>query len=215
MQTIGVQVAVAVFVCVSTWMTGLRPVFADDRREADDATLVALFARFEQEPSIAAVQDRALRYFRLHPSMMDALVARASRRAAVPRVRLAYTFDRYAEGESYVGSGASLAGQSAQNDTDKTAHIATAELSWDFAGLAYDPAELLALDATPKQFELIRDVTRVFFERRDALLTLELAPPADPLVRAQLRLAVQERIALLDAMTGGWYRRALNAAAAR
>lgn len=176
-----------------------------------DARISRALASLNREPAIGLVQTRALRYFALHPDKIAELRAQASDRHAAPELRVAYTAQINDTNEDYVGSGAALAGQRASNDTSGLGHIATAELTWDFPKFVFDPSVLDTYDLTHAQIDLIKDITRIYFERREKLVTLLVEPPTEVQALARLRAEIDERTALLDAMTGGWFGRALTA----
>lgn len=79
--------------------------------------------------------------------------------------------------------------------------------TWDLASLVAAPGELQAetqLAAREKRrAEAVERVTRLFFERRKLRVALLVAPPVDPVPRAQAELDIARLGAEIDALTGG------------
>ncbi|MCC7542534.1 MAG: hypothetical protein IT379_40330 [Deltaproteobacteria bacterium] len=173
-----------------------------------DARVARLRASLRREPTVAQVQARALRYFEVHPEAVASLRSRTTSRAALPELRLGYHLDLTTDAEAYVGAG-SLEGERADNDRSLRGHRAGAELVWNLPGAVFDPAELSSYALTGVQLSVLREVTRLFYTRRQILLGLAIDPPADPRARLALELRVEEQTAMLDAMTGGWFSREL------
>jgi hypothetical protein len=83
----------------------------------------------------------------------------------------------------------------------------TVRVTWELPSLVAAPGELSAGAQAQAQArrraEAVEEVTRVHFERRKRRVALLLAPPADPVARAQAELDVARLGAELDALTGG------------
>ncbi len=80
--------------------------------------------------------------------------------------------------------------------------------TWDLPSLVAAPGELAAgaqaqARARRRRAEAVDRVTILFFERRRQRLALLLAPPAEPLARAQAELEIARLGAEIDALTGG------------
>jgi hypothetical protein len=79
--------------------------------------------------------------------------------------------------------------------------------TWDLPLLVAAPGELQAgtqlAARARRRAEAVEKVTRLFFERRKLRVALLVAPPADPVVRAQTEVEIARLGAELDALTGG------------
>ena len=82
-------------------------------------------------------------------------------------------------------------------------------LAWSLDDLVFSEAELRAAEAAAqaarRRLEAAEKATRLYFRRRELLLGLWLAPPADPAARAAAELAIDQATAELDALTGGMF----------
>jgi len=92
-------------------------------------------------------------------------------------------------------------------------------LSWDLGDVAYEPESIDVLRETREVIELRDDVldeiTQLYFERRRVLVALLAsgAPHSDDAL--QLRLRASELAAGIDAWTGGWFSKRVNATTPR
>src|SRR6185369_12415681 len=85
-------------------------------------------------------------------------------------------------------------------------------LAWDFRELIFNPAELQTYASIPMQKDLTLEIVRAYYLRRQLQIRLAIKPPPDPLAAATLELRAEEYASLLNAMTGGAFQRATNAA---
>lgn len=167
--------------------------------------------RLLHEPTARQTVEAALRYFRVHPDAVDGLRAAARARGAVPLVAGGYRYDQADTGRSFEQ-------QMFQPNTQTEAvgsrtHSVTAGAIWDLRELVFNPAEVQAYGVVGVQRDVILEVTRTFYMRRQLLVRLMLRPPEDDVARLTLQLRIEELTSLLDTMTGGWFGEALERAA--
>jgi hypothetical protein len=81
-------------------------------------------------------------------------------------------------------------------------------LSWDLRETVFNPSELQAYALVGIQQDLIQEIVRTYFMRRQMQIRMALRPPSDPVTRAILDLRIAQYGAILDAETGGWFSRA-------
>lgn len=163
-----------------------------------------LLAGFEREPDIAAVQEAAARFVGADPSRVRSWRARVRHAAWLPelrvRVQKGYEDDLLA----------TATGHSRATDDDLVFEV---QARWRFDRLLFDRNELfVSREATllaDLRREITAEVTRLYFQRRRLQVELRLASAASPRVHAHRVLRLQELTAELDAMTGGYFRRAL------
>jgi hypothetical protein len=82
--------------------------------------------------------------------------------------------------------------------------------TWDLPNLVASGDELTAAAQAQarakRRDEAVEKATALYFERRRLRVALYLAPPADPVARAQAELEILRIGAELDALTGGVFR---------
>jgi hypothetical protein len=76
--------------------------------------------------------------------------------------------------------------------------------TWDLARLVAPP-EPGAADHARRRDEAVRRATQLYYERRQLRVALLLAPPEDPVARADAELEIDRLGAELDALTGGLF----------
>jgi hypothetical protein len=173
--------------------------------------LFALEAR-AAEPAASEVVAEALRYFRVNPEAIDSIRTSARTRALLPLVAAGYRYDD----DKFVR----LEMQSPdmiQNDEDTNRRTNAISIGavWDLRELVFNPAEVQSYGLVGVQRDLILEVTRSYFLRKQLLLLRKTKPPEDPVSAATLDLRIEEYTALLDVMTGGWFTRAGSTPAPR
>jgi hypothetical protein len=207
---------------LATALCAAPSLFGAGRASAQSATttrapspspeVIAARRRLLREPQARQTVEAALRYFRVHPEAIDGLRAASRARGAVPLIAGGY---RYDQGES----GRSFEQQMFQPNTQTEAtgsrtHSVTAGAIWDLRELVFNPAEVQAYGVVGVQRDVILEITRTFFMRRQLIVRLMLRPPEDEVARLTLQLRIEELTSLLDTMTGGWYGEALDRARA-
>jgi hypothetical protein len=78
----------------------------------------------------------------------------------------------------------------------------------------FNPAEVQVYGVIGIQRDLALEVTRTYYLRKQLVLLRKTKPPEDPVSAATLDLRIDEYTALLDALTGGWFSRALGGSTA-
>jgi len=163
---------------------------------------------FAFEPSVREVQRAALSYARLYPSRFLSWHRRARRSAWLPKLLLRLNRG-LSEDWRYATSGTSL-------DTDDNLHFEI-RLRWDFNRLIFNRNELFVNRETTLNLqlrnELLRVITRLYFNRRKLQVLKLIKPPAEPAEEVRARLAIEKLSARLNALTGGFFmkQRARNA----
>lgn len=160
------------------------------------------------EPSAAQCVQVSLRYFRVHPEALDGLRTAAQARALVPTISASYRFDdlRFLQREAATGF------QPRNTDTNwnQQNNNATVALSWDLRDAVFNPDSVQVYGLVGVQRDIMLEVTRTYFARRQLLLRLQYGPPQeDPVSREATQLRVEEFTAQLDVLTGGWFSRSI------
>lgn len=180
------------------------------RAEGPDA-LSRLRETLKREPKAPDVVKMALDHYRVSPEEMDALRSSAHTRAWMP------VLSGFA-GYNAVGT-ASAQSQTITNPQNVTINgaqnvtVLTGGLAWDFRELIFNPAEVQTYAVVPMQRDIMLEVVRTYYLRRQLQIRLALKPPSDPLALATLELRVDEYTSILNSITGGAFGRVTAAAA--
>lgn len=182
-------------------LAALMPVAPASAQGADEVERAR--AQLAHEPTVAETTRVSLRYFRVDPESFDGLRRTARTRAILPLIAGGY---RYDDNEFARQEDQSIF-QPRQNieNTNTVNHTATVGAIWDLRQLVFNPAEVQVYGLIGVQRDLMLEVTRTYYLRRQLLLRLLLRPPDDALARAALELRIDEFTAILDVLTDGWF----------
>ncbi len=169
----------------------------------DASAVERALAAYEHEPSVGETTRRALRYFRVEPEAIDRLRSAARSRAWLPLLATGYRFDddrtsRYERRDIFQP-------YELDENLGRRINSATVGMVWDLRELVFNPAEVQVYGLIGVQRDLMLEVTRTYFLRRQLQLRMALRPPREPLARAALQLRIEEFTAVLDVLTGGWF----------
>jgi len=181
-------------------MSLLIPVEA----RAEPRTLEDVLTSLAREPTVEQVQHRALEYAHLEPSRATSFLKRSRWSGMLPRVELAVErglerdedLDRAYEEMDELSVG-----------TDDDIEL-RAVVRWDLDRLIFDPEELRAsrqaLDHARNRRELLRTVTRLYFELLEirAIAAIGIVE-SDMALRVERAVRASEIRSLLDGLTGG------------
>lgn len=182
----------------------------------------AVTSQFASEPSIARTRSAALRANGYSRGDLDDWSTRARWSHLLPEVQgeIAWLDQRdkeasYREDLETNETGA-MYRDSARNDFVDDTRLRTMyaiELEWDLSGLVYDDSEpTIAREVRRRRDarrELLVAVGDAYYLRRRYLTELVLTPRAEWRKRLELRLEADRQTARIDAMTSGWFSRAL------
>jgi hypothetical protein len=164
-------------------------------------------ARFAKEPAVAEVVDVALKYFRVHPEVLDSLRSKAKTRALLPLIAAGYRRDTEAFDRTEVQTPVPV------NITEATGtgkHALSVGAVWDFRELVFNPAEVQVFGLIGVQRDIMLEATRTYYLRKQLVLRKLYKPPEDPMAAAALDMRIDEFTALLDVITGGWFSQQAN-----
>jgi hypothetical protein len=167
------------------------------------ADLARAQAQLRHEPAVAEITRMCLRYFRVDPENFDGLRRTAKTRALLPLIATGYRYDddrmaRFEQQEMFQP-------RTNDEDTNTRIHAFTVGGVWDLRELVFNPAEVQVYGLIGVQRDLMLEVTRTFYLRRQLQLRLLLRPPEDPLARAALEMRIDEYTSILDVLTDGWF----------
>ncbi len=162
-----------------------------------------------REPTVQELQAAAAKAFPVRPAEMKSMRRRARASAWLPQLSAEYRRN--------VGNIDMVGVRSDEGvDTSALEDVARYGVSatWRLSDIVFSPQEIQAatvtLEVARARREEVEKVTRLYFERRRLLLTRQSAPPADPVEAEKLDLAIGERTAAIDALTGGYLSRRLG-----
>jgi hypothetical protein len=168
----------------------------------DPAALEQALKALPARPTIAEVQEAALKRLALRPQQARRLVARARAAAALPTVLGEYdqTIDRDYQLDQEAGTADAL-----KQDLG-AGRGAKVRATWDLGRLIFNPDELraarAALDAAAERERVLVAVTQLYFERQQLLLEIALLPARDGREAIARRVRVAEIEAVLVGLTG-------------
>ncbi len=159
---------------------------------------------FAKEPKVAEVVDVAMRYFRVHPEVLDSLRSKSHGRAVLPLLTtgLRLDDDRFNRSEAVLPNPVNT--EEATN-TKRTAFSVGAV--WDLRQLVFNPSEVQVFGLIGVQRDIMLEATRTYYLRKQLILRKVYNPPKDEVARAALDMRIDEFTALLDVLTGGWFSR--------
>ncbi len=176
----------------------------------DRATQTRLDA-LKSEPGVRDVQEAALQYFRVNTEQVNSMRARASWKALAPVVEVSggvvdsslnETTDHYEYAFApWVTRGASGRGFDVRG-----------KVAWNLPQLVFNAEELDVASLAGLVEGLLKESTRLYYMRRRLQVDMILTPPADQASLLTKQLRLEELTGLIDAMTGGWFSRALSGA---
>lgn len=155
------------------------------------------------EPDVRECQAAAVRAARLDTGTIDSARSRASLKALAPELQVSGGFTRSTLDEDTINQEYDQNSPWILKASGGDAWEVRGELSWNFAELVFNAEELDAAGLVTLQEARLREVTRVYFERRRAILAA--ATPGDANAQALAELRIEELSAHLDALTGGWF----------
>lgn len=166
-------------------------------------------AMFEKEPQVAEVVDVALRYFRVHPEVLDSLRTKAKTRAFLPLVAAGFRFDdeRYVRNEQQQP----MPVLTIDENTNMRNNAFSVGAVWDLRQLVFNPAEVQVFGLIGVQRDIMLEATRTYYLRKQLVLRKLYNPPSDPMAVAALDMRIDEFTALLDVLTGGWFSKQASA----
>jgi hypothetical protein len=173
----------------------------------NDAAVSAAREQMRHEPSVAETVRTCLEYFRVDPANFDGLRTAAKTRALLPTLAGGYAYDddTFARVEDTLPGGGPAVNPRNVEDTNLVRNTFTVGAIWDLRELVFNASEVQVYGLIGVQRDLMLEVTRTYYLRRQLLLRLLLRPPEDPLAYAALEMRVDEFTAILDVLTDGWF----------
>jgi hypothetical protein len=173
--------------------------------EPSPPTPQEILSDLSHEPTIAQVQEAAIRYAEVHPDKIRRWRQQAALKALLPTVDMGYDRDR--SQDISVDEGTFPRFQLIETEVEDSG--LDFSVTWDLGELLWNNDQT-SIDTRSKLMvelreDLVDRVTRTYFERRRLQLALLSSPPATQEALLDKELRVQELTALIDGLTGGYF----------
>jgi hypothetical protein len=180
---------------------------------SDSAQVRKVLDKYKVEPTVRDVQEAAARYAEVHPELIQSWRSRARKAAAAPQFRAEYRNVRSTDDRQVESASNSI------TTTNTLEHRPLVRAQWDLDRLVFNPDELRVANQTVDLVRLresvMDQVTKLYFERRRLQVENDLAPAADVAGKVRKELRLQELVADIDALTGGFFSKKLGEAGVR
>lgn len=185
------------------------PSSARAQKKWTEATLMAIF---DHEPKVQQVQDKAIRYYQVHPDHIRKLRRNAQLKALVPSIAGEFSNDlttlkRLMDDGLYPGLPSGFKENERVNGDSMGWRV---QASWALDRLVFN-AEVLDVQSLIGILDgVVREVTTIYYIRRRLQIDMILRPPTDLATRISQRIRIEELTGLLDAMTGNYMSRSVQ-----
>jgi hypothetical protein len=174
---------------------------SQDAAAAEAVALRAMAVASAREPDVDALQRAAARVVDREGGA-GSVSARTRLAALLPKVSAEYRYDR---------SSNRVVGVQGSGEVDylrfAPSDAIVVRATWDLPCLVAGGDELDAAARAEaharRRAEAVEKVTKLYFERRKLRVALLVAPPTDPVARAQAEVEIGRLGAEIDALTGG------------
>lgn len=184
--------------------------------ESPMSQAMSVLAQFDHEPSVLEVQEAASRYALVHPEVYDTWLSRAAWSNALPK-KLRGEVQHTVDDDVNVRTAALSTSDSITETLDSDAQLRfKVYAEWDLSRLLFAPDEYRAAKELSKivtrREDLLTTINKLYFARRQlqAMAVLTPVTNANKAVKQELQLA--GLTADLDALTGGWFSKAVDRA---
>ena len=164
------------------------------------------------EPNVRAVQEAALRYFRVNRDQVTSMRSRAGWKALLPVAEISGGYTRSKLDEDTINLEFDANSPWIVRGAGGTGYEVRSKLSWNLPQLVFNAEELDVASLAGLIEGMLKETTRLYFMRRRLQIDMILTPANDLATLLTKRLRLEELTALLDAMTGGWFQSALDRA---
>ncbi len=164
--------------------------------------------RVELEPTVNETVRQALEFFNVSPKAVQSLRDTARARGVLPLLAVGYRYEDDNLDRAINQIGTTTFNQRAADA--RAINSFTIGAVWDLRELMMNPAEIQAYGLVGVQRDIMLEVARAYYLRRQIALRLLLRPSDDPLANVANQIRVDELTAILDVLTDGWFSREAN-----
>lgn len=200
-----------ILACVMGLIMGeMRLALAQDHDLSKQAQKI--MDRFKDEPTIREIHQAAMSYALVHQDRIAGLISRARFAGWLPEFRFRYNRNVDDDRDTVFPTPTSPILTRQATDLD---HRFEFRATWNLDRLIFNTTELAVYRELKRLIELrvdvLKETTKLYFERRRLQIDLILNPPKQLMVRIRRMLRLQELAADLDAFTGGYFSNRLRA----
>jgi hypothetical protein len=192
---------------LGSWLT--VPTLANADSVGEQAR--SILKRFAKEPTIREVHKAALEYALIRQDRIVSLMTRARHSGWLPDFRFQYRRNIDDDRTTSFPTPTNPILTTQSTDLDNRFDFT---VTWSLDQLIFNQNELAIYRELKRLVELrsdvLKEVTKLYYERRRMQVTLIVAPPAGLLARIRKMLRLQELTADLDALTNGFFKRRLK-----
>ena len=175
----------------------------------------SIIAKFAHEPSVQQVQQKAIRYYQVHPDRIRSLRLTARLKALMPSISGKFSNGIYHVNRGMVDAIYRTLGNKEDESVAGDNLGFSVSASWNLDRLVFN-AEVLDVQSLIGILDgVVREVTTIYYIRRRLQINMILRPPTDLAASISQRIRVEELTGLLDAMTGGFMTSSVKAAKKR
>ena len=165
----------------------------------------------KREPTVRDVQEAALRYFRVNADTVSSMRTRASWKAILPVTEVSGGYASSSSDEDTTNFEFHPSDPWVIRASGGSGYEIRGKLTWNLPQLIFNAEELDVASLAGLMEGILKESTRLYFMRRRLQVDMILTPPTDQASLLSKQLRLEELTGLLDAMTGGWFQRALVA----
>jgi hypothetical protein len=186
--------------------------FLESRRMEDPQKIRALTASFSHEPGILELQEAAMRYAEVHPDKIATWRRQAARRAWFPTLSVGQ--DRGLDQTVDIDRGGTGDADRFIEGPAEEDRQWSVDLSWDLGDLVWS-TDQTTIDNRSKLMvqlrdELLSQLNQLYFARRRLQIAGMVDGGSEMQKELDRTLQIEEYTAGLDALTGGYFSRALG-----
>lgn len=200
----------AIYIIGATLCAAFFALFAIERSaHAQDAVRQERIRQAEellaQEPTYTDTTSAAIRFHNVDPDTLRETIRRVRSRAAVPYLRVSDRFEqtRAIHNLDEPGPNASLI--DSDDEFLGSRDWAAAMLAWDLPQTIFNTSQLQTYQQSGMQAGIMRIINRLYYRRRQLLLSVLVDPPVDRRAYTAARLRIEGYTSLLNTFTGGWF----------
>ncbi len=164
------------------------------------------------EPNVREIQKRAVEYANVGNGKIKRWQAGSRIRAFIPDITFSKGLD--VSNNLHVDTGSTTTPDNFVQGPDQRGKSTDVSLKWSLGDLIFNSAQT-SIDSREKLMvelrdEILNEVTRLYFERRNSQIDFLTHPPENSAERAKALLRIEELTANLDALTNGYLSKQLE-----
>ena len=163
----------------------------------------------DAEPTLPEVRRAALHHFRVSPGALPRVRELTRSKSSVPVVLLSTEYTGPQAQRDLRNRDRDIIWADANDHWRSDRSMSNLTIAWNFPDVVFTPTELQVYPLDEMQRIILRAINRMYYIRRQLLLSYLIDPPEDDRAIFALRMRIEGFSALLNAYTGGWFLRQL------